>query len=222
MKVIHWTPKENKNQVLEKGILITNTWISCSILTPFKNLNRWWLDFLLHDKEYVGIIFELEKNDFPLVHSHWCIDSHTEYDDDFEVISKKRYDLNEISANNPSSVFANVEALKHDYEQKIIWRIGNTVDDSNYLDKDGTYKWDDKKIIASGLKLIESNPKKAEKDFFNNPDFMEFVFEDHEILVFKNIEPNRIEQVIQANTNYLYHDLMNEIKARYNNDNVIL
>lgn len=215
MKVIHWTPKENKSQILEKGILITDTWISCSILTPFKNLNNWWLDFLLNDKEYIGIIFELERNDFPLVHSHWCIDSHTEYDNDFEIVSKKRYNLNEILSSNPKSVFNDLKGLKHDYEQTIVWRIGNTIDESSYLNKDGIYRLDDKKIISSGLKLIKSNPKKAEKDFFDNPDFMEFVFEDYEILLFKNIEPNRIEKVIQVNTNYSYDELINEIKTHF-------
>mgnify|MGYP000430459206 CR=1 FL=1 len=216
MKVIHWTPKENKSQILDKGILITDTWISCAILTPFKNLNRWWLDFLLNDKEYIGMIFELERNDFPLVHGHWCIDTKTEYNDDFEVISKKRYDLNEILYSNPQFVFNDFNELKQNYEQTIIWRIGNTIDDSSYLDKDGIYKSDDRKIIASGLKLIKSNPKKAEKDFFDNPNFMEFVFEDYEILLFKDIRPCRIEKVIQMNTNYSYDDLINEIKTHYN------
>jgi hypothetical protein len=216
MKVIHWTPKENKSQILEKGILITDTWISCSILTPFKNLNRWWLDFLLNDKEYVGIIFELEKNDFPLVYDHWIVDGYSETNDDFEVISKTRNSLKEILSSNPKSVFGNLKELKRDYEQTIVWRIGNTIDDSDYLDKDGIYKSNYKKIITSGLKLIKSNPKKAKKDFFDNPDFMEFVFEDYEILLFKNIEPNRIEKVIQSNTNYSYNDLMNEIKTHYN------
>jgi hypothetical protein len=217
MKVIHWTPKENKSRILEKGILITDVWISCSILTPFKNLNRWWLDFLLNDKEYIGIIFELEKLDFPLVHSHWVSNEHSETNDDFEVISKKRYNLNEILSNNPKSVFSNLEELKRAYEKTIIWRIGNTVDDSEYLDKDGIYKSSDKKIIEAGLNLIKSNPIKAEKDFFDNADFMEFVFEDYEVLLFKNVEPNRIEKIIQANTNYSYNDLMNEIKTHYNN-----
>lgn len=216
MKVIHWTPKENKSQILEKGILISDTWISCSILTPFKNLNRWWLDFLLNDKEYIGIIFELEKNDFPLVRDHWIVDGHSETNDELEVISKKRYNLNEILSSNPKSVFSNLKELKRDYEQTIVWRIGNTIDDSNNLDKDEIYKSDDKKIIESGLTLIKSNPKKAEKNFFDNPDFMEFVFEDYEILLFKNVEPSRIEKVIQANTNYSYDDLMNEIKNHYN------
>ncbi len=126
MKVIHWSPKKNKSEILEKGIKVSNIWMSCSILTPFKNLNRWWLDFLLNDQEYLGFIFELDKSDFPLVHSHWCIDTHTEYDDDFEVISKRRFDLIEILKNNPNSVFANIEELKNDYRKTIIWRIGNT------------------------------------------------------------------------------------------------
>ena len=68
----------------------------------------------------------MDKSDFPLVHSHWCIDTHTEYDDDFEVISKRRFDLIEILKNNPNSVFANIEELKNDYRKTIIWRIGNT------------------------------------------------------------------------------------------------
>ncbi|WP_196888385.1 hypothetical protein [Aureivirga sp. CE67] len=216
MKVIHWTPKENKNQILENGILISDTWISCSILTPFKNLNRWWLDFLLNDKEYVGIIFELETEDFPLVHNHWCIDSDTEYDDDFKVISQKRYNLNEILSNNPKPIFNNLKELKRNYAETIIWRIGNTVDDFSFLDKDGVYRSDNKKTMEAALKLIKANPKKAKKVFFDNSDFMEFVFEDYEVLLFKNIEPNRIEKVIQANTNYSYNDLMNEIKKDYN------
>lgn len=212
MKVIHWTPKENKSSILENGIRLTNTWISCSILSPFKNLNRWWLDFLLNDREYIGFIFELDNSDFPLVHSHWVIDSHTEHDDDFEVVSKRRLNLNEILESNPHSVFSNLKGLKNDYKKTIIWRIGNTVDDSNYLDKDGIYKLDNKKIINSGLKLIKNNLKKANENFFDNPDFMEFVFEDYEILLFNDIKPERIEKVIKSNTDYKYSDLMNEIK----------
>ncbi|ARN71142.1 hypothetical protein BST91_05500 [Nonlabens tegetincola] len=217
MKVIHWTPKENKSQILENGILISDTWVSCSILTPFKNLNRWWLDFLLNDKEYIGIVFELNESDFPLVHSHWCIDTYQKHDDELNTIEKRRYSLSEILRDNPHSVFNNLSGLIEDYRKTIIWRIGNTVDNSNYLDKDGIYKSDDKKILASGLKLIKSNPKKAEKDFFDNPDFMEFVFEDYEVLLFKKIEPKRIEKVIHSNTNYSYNDLMNKIKTHYNN-----
>ena len=216
MKLIHWTPKEHKDQILEKGLLISDTWVSCAILTPFEKLNRWWLDFLLKDKNYVGIIFELQEHDFPLVHSHWSIDTHTEYDDDFEVISKRRYTLNELQSSNPNTVFDNIESLKQDYQQTILWRIGNTVDDSDYLDNNGVYQSDDKKIIASGLDLIKSNPEKARLDFFDNPDFMEFVFEDYEILLFKPVSSKRIETIIQANEHYPYPELMDELKAQYN------
>lgn len=216
MKAIHWTPKENESQILEKGILITDTWMSCSILTPFENLNRWWLGVLPKDKEYIGIVFELEGNDFPLVHGHWRIGVQIKLDEDLEVLSKKRYNLSEILSANPDSVFENLEELKRAYEQTIVWRIGNTVDDSSQLDEDGIHRADDKKIIASGLKLMQSNPQKAEKNFFDNPDFMEFVFEDYEILLFKNVKPNRIEEVIQADAKFLYHDLMNEIKMHHN------
>ncbi|WP_299190453.1 hypothetical protein [uncultured Aquimarina sp.] len=212
MKVIHWTPKENKSGILENGIKLNDTWISCSILSPFKNLNRWWLDFLLNDKEYIGFIFELNESDFPLVHSHLVIDSHTEYDENHEVVSKKRLGLNEILNSNPNSVFANIDGLKNDYKKTIIWRIGNTVDNSDYLDKDGIYKSDDKKIMNSGLKLIKQSLKKADEKFFNNPDFMKFVFEDYEVLLFKDIKPERIEKVIKSNTDYKYSDLINEIK----------
>jgi len=200
MKVIHWTPKENKNGILENGIKLNDTWISCSILSPFKNLNRWWLDFLLNDKEYIGFIFELNESDFPLVHGHWVIDSHTEYDENHEIVSKRRLSLNEILNSNPNSVFTNLNGLKNDYKEAIIWRIGNTIDQSDYLDKDGIYKSDDKKIINSGLKLIKQSLKKADEKFFNNPDFMEFVFEDYEVLLFMDIKPERIEKVIKSNT----------------------
>lgn len=215
MKVIHWTPKENKSSILEKGIILSDTWISCSILTPFKNLNRWWLDFLLNDQEYIGIIFELTSEDFPLVHDHWVVDGYSETNDDLEVTSKKRNNLNEILSGNPKSVFSNINALKKDYKKTIVWRIGNTIDESNYLDKDGIYQYNYNKIMNSGINLIKSNPKKAIKDFFENPNFMEFVFEDYEVLLFKDIKPNRIDKIIQANTNYKYDDLMNEIKKNY-------
>lgn len=212
MKVIHWTPKENKSLILANGIKLNDTWISCSILSPFKNLNTWWLDFLLHDKEYIGCIFELNESDFPLVHSHWVTNSNTEVDDDLEVVSKKRFNLKEILESNPDTIFSNIDTLKNDYKENIIWRIGDTIDDSNYLDKDGVYRSDYKKVINSGLKLVKENLKKANKNFFDNSDFMEFVFEDYEILLFKEIKPERIEKVIKSNTNYKYLDLISEIK----------
>lgn len=213
MKVIHWTPKENKNQILEKGILLSDTWISCSILTPFKNLNRWWLDFLLNDKEYIGIIFELKKDDFPLVHDHWVIDSFKEYNDDFDIIDSRRHSLKEITSNNPKSVFSNLKELKAAYKNTIIWRIGASISDNFYADDNGNSASVDKKIIQSGLKFIKSNPKKAQKDFFDNADFMEYVFEDYQVLLFKPILPHRIEKIILENTNYSYHDIMDQIKS---------
>ena len=216
MKLIHWSSKENKESILENGIKISDTWTSCTILTPFHNINRWWVDFLLNKKEQIGFVFELTESDFPLVHSHWCIDTYQKQDDELNIIEKRRYSLSEILRENPNSVFNNSTELKKDYERTIIWRIGNTIDDSDYLDKDGIYKSDDKKIIESGLKLIKSNPKKAEKDFFDNPDFMEFVFEDYEILLFKEIKPNRIIKVISENEEYKYSELINEIKTGAN------
>ena len=112
MKAIHWSPAKNKSAILEKGIQIQDTWISATLATPFKNLNRWWLDFLLNDQEYLGFVFELNESDFPLVHDHWVIDTHKEYDDDYEIISKRRYTLKEILNSNPKSVFPSIKAAK--------------------------------------------------------------------------------------------------------------
>jgi hypothetical protein len=209
MKLIHWSPTQNKNSILDKGIQIQDTWISASILTPFKNLNRWWLDFLLHDQEYFGFIFEVQPEDFPLVHNTWACSGETETDDNFEVISTTRYDLNKILASNPKGVFANEEMLKKSYKEDIIWRIAESTK------KDMTYEESVKEMLEFGQNYIKKHPKKAARDFFDNPNFMEFVFEDYEVLLFKDIAPERIEKVIKPNTHYPYHDLLNEIKASF-------
>jgi hypothetical protein len=208
MKVIHWSPVKNKSAILKEGILIKDTWTSGSVLTPFKNLNRWWLDLLLNDQEYLGFVFELEASDFPLVHDHWIIDTYTEEDDDFEVIYKRKYTLKEILKNNPHCVFSNEELLKDAYRRNIVWRIGCAIDDE-FFEKD------DEEILKAGINFIKNNKKKAFKNFFDDPDFMEFVFEDFQVLFFKDIAPDRIEKVIKANTNYQYHDLLDEIKSSF-------
>lgn len=209
MKVIHWSPVKNKNAILEKGILIQDTWISASILTPFKNLNRWWLDFSLNEGEYLGFVFELNKSDFPLVHAHWCIDSYQEQNEDLEVVFERRHTLKDILDNNSHCVFQNNEQLKKNYKEAIVWRIGGAINEDNI------YRSDDDKIKESGQKMIHNNKRKAFKDFFDNSDFMEFVFEDYQVLLFKDIAPARIEKVIKSNTNYKYHDLLDEIKASF-------
>ncbi|BDD05284.1 hypothetical protein [Aureibacter tunicatorum] len=212
MKVIHWTPKDNKSSILERGILLKDTWISCSMLTPFKGLNRWWLDYMFEDQECIGIIFELQESDFPLVHGHWMIDTTTEYDEEFEPISKQRNSLKDILEQNPQFVFQNKKELIRDYTQNIIWRIGNTIDNSSILGKDNIYWPDNKKIIASGRKLIKANSKKAKEKFIDNGDFMKFVFEDYEVLLFKNIEASRIERIVKPNSSFPYHDLQEKVK----------
>lgn len=210
MKLIHWSSKENEKSILENGIRITDTWTSCSILTPFHNLNRWWIDFLLNEKEQIGFIFELSESDFPLIHSHWCIDTFTKQDDDLNVIEKRRYSLDEILNDNPHSVFENLTKLKEDYKKTIVWRIGGTVSD--------VVNDSDDLIYQNGLKLIQSDKNKI-NEFIDNSDFMEFVFEDYEILLFKEIKPSRIEKVISENEKYQYSELINEIKTGVNNLN---
>lgn len=205
MKAIHWSPAKNKSAILEKGIQIQDTWISATLATPFKNLNRWWLDFLLNDQEYLGFVFELNESDFPLVHDHWVIDTHKEYDDDYEIISKRRYTLKEILNSNPKSVFPSIKQLKKDYKETIICRIGDGT-------KEGLTLESYEERLSLGKKYIQKSKKKAIKDFIDNPDFMEFTFEDYQLLLFKNIAPERIVKVIKPNTNYQYNELMNEIK----------
>jgi hypothetical protein len=209
MKLIHWSSKENKESILENGIKISDTWTSCSILTPFHNLNRWWIDFLLNEKEQIGFIFELTEFDFPLVHSHWCIDTYKKQDDDFNVIEERRYNLSEIFRDNPHSVFKNLSELKEDYKKTIIWRIGESISELGL----GS---DSKEFYKKGIDLLNSDPKKI-NDFLDNPDFMQYVFEDYEVLLFNEIKPDRIINVISENEEYLYSELINEIKTGANN-----
>ena len=213
MKLIHWSSIENKESILENGIKISDTWTSCSILTSFHNLNRWWVDFLLNKKEQIGFIFEISELDFPIVHSHWCIDTYQKQDDDLNVIEERRFNLSEISRDNPHCVFKNLSELKEDYKRTIIWRIGETISE---LGKDS-----DELIYQNGLNLLESDSKKI-NEFLDNPDFMEFVFEDYEVLLFNEIKPDRIIKVISENEKYSYSELINEIKTGANNGSYVI
>lgn len=204
MKVIHWTPKENKEAILKEGILLQDTWISCAMLTPFHNLNCWWLDFYFKEQKCVGVVFELKESDFPLVYSHWVVSEEKEYDDDLNTISCTRNNLKKVFAIDPNAVLNSIEELKTEYKETIIWRIGDTVQDVSETNHN--------KIISSGNQIIQENKSKAIQDFFDNPDFMEFVFEDYEMLIYNSIAPERIEKVIDSTTHYPYIDLMEEIK----------
>ena len=215
MKVIHWTPLENKDSILKNGIQIQDTRIACSILTPFDNLNRWWLDFSLLEtgKEYIGVVFELAASDFPLIHDHWVISTYQEIDDNFETIFRRRFRLDEMERSNPSGLFESIEALKDAYKKSIVFRIGEAVKEHTLvLQEDGTYGYDTVEIIETGYEEIKKDPQKAFQEFFDDPEFMEFVFEDYQVLLYNDISPERIEKVINAEDSYTYSEFMEEIK----------
>ena len=75
---------------------------------------------------------------------------------------------------------------------------------------------DSKEFYKKGIDLLNSDPKKI-NDFLDNPDFMQYVFEDYEVLLFNEIKPDRIINVISENEEYLYSELINEIKTGANN-----
>lgn len=212
MKAIHWTPIENKDSILKNGINIKDTWLSCSVLTPFKNLNQWWLDFSLDEGEYLGCIFELKPIDFPLVYCHWAIDAHKEYNDNFEELSVRRFTLEEILDANPKNVYSNFQDLKKGYKETIIWRIGNVINIEKAQEQGENEAFVEADEMLVGLNEIAYNKDQAIEKYFDNPDFMEFVFEDYELLLFKDIEPARIEDFVVPNSDYGYSRLMNEIK----------
>lgn len=210
MKVIHWTPKENKESILQNGLQIQDTRIAYSILTPFDNLNRWWLDFSLLEtgKEYIGFIFELNTSDFPLVHHHWCASTYQELGDNLEITLNRRYRLDEILKDNPNGVYSTKDELKKGYKETILFRIGETTDEV-----EDVYELDYERVEELGYDIIKKDNEKAFQDFFDDPDFMEFTFEDYQVLLFNDISPERLETIIQPEDSYCYTTLLDEVKT---------
>lgn len=205
MKVIHWSPAKNKENILKNGILIQDTWVCCVPLTPFHKLNRWWLDFALNDTEYLGYIFELEESDFPLKYGHWAGDKEQEYDENYDLISSKRKTIEEFAQEDPEGhyTFKSLKELKEGYKETILWRIGETFDE-HHTQESEVY-------VPNALKYLES-PNTNIDEFIGDYNLMRFTFEDYQLLLFNNIPPSRIIKVVGSDEPYIYNDLLNELR----------
>jgi len=206
MNVIHWSPASNHEAILEKGLLIKDTRIACTILTPFHELNRWWLDFQMNDTKYLGYIFELVESDFPLKYGHWLGDTDQVYDEQGELRASRRKtiaDFLQEEATHPN-VYPSLQELKEGYKNALLWRIGEHLDVEN---KEETTSY-----ISNALRYFQS-PKHSIDTFIEDWDFMRFTFEDYQLLLFQPISPNRLIKIVQPDEVHRYTALVDDIRA---------
>lgn len=207
MKVIHWSPIENKESILEKGLLVKDTWLCGNLLTPFHSLNRWWLDFIFKDQECLGYIFDLQDSDFPLVYNHWVSHKDQEYDEDYNLLSSIRKPIASLLAASEhpqeNGIYSSPAALQQGCRENILWRIGEQLDTQNNQ-AESTY-------ISNAIEHIQHKPS-ALDSFIGNPDFMIYTFEDYELLLSNHILPERIIKVVTPDEVYKYYGLLEEMR----------
>ncbi|MDR6238796.1 hypothetical protein [Aureibacter tunicatorum] len=202
MRIIHWTPKENKESILERGIRVQDTWISFNFLTPFHSLNRWWLDFSNEkQEECIGVIIELDESDFPAYFYHWGGTHDQKFNDNGDLILNKKKSLDQFRQDG--TLFESLADLWTGYKETILWRIGERL--ANLETSSADY-------IPLALKALKGDQTLFDK-YVNDEEFMTFTFEDYELLLFTDIDSSRILSIVTEDEVIKYDELLKEIKS---------
>lgn len=172
MLVVHWSPVNNSKHILKNAISKNKNGVYCFPITGHVALDRWWMKalkrFRRDGKNYNGFIFKVEEQDLPAYFGHY-MGATTK--DPFEKPIKTLKELGE------------------EIQHTIIWRIGeNTIRNTAWPSNDFDY-------IKLGREELNKRPE-LYNETLTDAAFMEYIFEDCQIVLTKSIAANRIIRVI--------------------------
>lgn len=190
MLAIHWSPVNNSKNILKNGIRKNHKGVYCFPLTGHQVLDRWWMKELRRSrkdgKKYNGFIFRIEETDLPAYFGHF-IGATTS--DDFE----KPIDT--------------IEKLGEEIQKTIIWRIGERLLGYRLEPRS------EEDIMRAGREEIKNRPE-VYKEALTDAEFMEYIFEDYQIVLDQAIAAKRIIKVIPPSEQY-GRVIYKEKKERY-------
>lgn len=180
MLAVHWTPVNKTKTILRNGITKSKRGVFCFPLTGHKSVDRWWIYFFNQcgvraKKNYNGIVFRIAQEDLPAYFGHWAGATNR---DEFD---KEIKDLKQLG---------------QEFRQVILWRLGEKIARKGGLDKgimDGQQT--EKLFLSLAEQALQRNPK-AFMDEYNSLDFMQYTFEDYQIVLSHSIPAKRIIKIL--------------------------
>lgn len=178
MLAVHWTPVSNTADILKNGIRKGKRGVFCFPVTGFRSLDAWWVRFFNHGartnrKKYNGIVFRLTEDDFPAQFGHWAI-------------------CNDSSA--AETTVNDLKSLGEKYRHTVLWRMGEAIAArQGFVNKENRMQ----NCIDIAVAALAENPQ-ALIDSFNSAGFMEYVFEDYQIILPHAIAAKRIIRIIAS------------------------
>lgn len=177
MIAVHWSPVKNTRQILKNGIRKAKLGgVHCYPLTGIARLDRYGRTFFRHSRyrhrvEYNGFLFRIIEEDLPARFGHF----------------------------GTRSEYCSLAELESAYRETIMFRIaerfGGPVFDELYSDAH-TDEAADELIRSTINQICEADPGVHNRVLTNSPGYMEFIFEDYEIVLRGHIAPERIFKVI--------------------------
>lgn len=180
MLAIHWSPVKNSKTILRNGITKSPNGLYCFPMTGHYMLDKWWATFFnracaMARMHYNGFIFRLIEDDMPAYYGHW------------------------IGATNRDAFekeIMSLDELKKSYRETILWRMGAQVATSRQYDEPALIWQERDELYFSFADELLIHNSKAEKDFKNSVDFMNYTFEDYQLVLSNSIPANRIIKVV--------------------------
>jgi len=177
MLAIHWTPVNNTKKIIRNGITKSHNGLYCFPLTGHRTVDQWWVKAFNHFKwrdrvQYNGIVFRIEEADLPA------------YFGDYAFHTTRDVFIKEITS---------LKDLQQEYRETILWRIGERIFNYDWQKSDEYLE-----IATEELK----KEKRIISNAMNDLGFMEYIFENYQIVLSKSIAPNRIIKIITSRNEY--------------------
>ncbi len=179
MLAIHWSPVSNTKNILRNGIRKARNGVYCFPLTGIHTVDAWWVKafnqfcFRRNRKQYNGFIFRVTEEDMPCYFGHFI--GHTSRD-------KFEMPINTVTQ------------LENEIKESVLWRIGERI--NGYEDILQHHLASDK-FIDMAKQELQKDPK-IYSSVTKDVGFMEFIFEDQQIVLSKSIAPERIIKIVSA------------------------
>lgn len=183
MLVVHWSPVSNTKRILREGIHKSKNGLYCFPITGQALIDRWWANFFTRysknkGQKYNGFVFRIQKSDLPAYSGTW-INATTK-----DVFDKEITDI---------------KTLEKEYRNIILWRMAEEI-----VHKEcDTHIFENIKIVYEAL--LQNNKQSYIKHFnecMKSCDFMEYTFEDYQIVLSSSVPASRIIKIIPQHRDF--------------------
>ena len=176
MLAVHWSPVKNTKDIVRNGIRKSKRGVFCFPLTGQPNLDKWWAKAFRQwspRTAYNGFIFRIVEADLPASFSHRLHGA-----DDKPL--------------------ATIAQIKAEFEQNIMFRIGQR--HFGYtLEADVKHSDEYERV---GREIVAQNPERYLEVLNGDAKFLEYVFEDYQIVLSHSIAPHRILHIMSGGHDY--------------------